>query len=83
MKKIYKNYAELAAAFKSGELGPEYYLMLDKGGTSNSLSRHHDDKLSDQENDRLMDEASDMFPNGDDCEIEEIFKMAGIPCEWC
>lgn len=82
MKKVYKTYTELAAAFKSGELDPaKYYLMLDKGARENSLSRHYDDSLSEEENERLMDEASAMWPN--DPEIEELFKIAGIPCEWC
>lgn len=82
MPKIYKNYKELAEAFKSGELDKKhYFLMLDKSGTENTLSRHYDDSISEVENDRLMEEAGKMFPG--DHEIEEIFEAAGIPCEWC
>ncbi len=49
-KPKYANYAELAAAFKSGELGKGYYLMLDKGGTENCLN-FYDKDLSDEDND--------------------------------
>jgi 23S rRNA-/tRNA-specific pseudouridylate synthase len=79
-KKTYKSYAALSAAFKSGELDKHYYLMLDKGAQENCLC-YHNPKLSDEENDRLSEEASAMWRN--DPPIEELFEAAGIPCAWC
>lgn len=79
MKRKYNTYAELAAAFKSGELGKGYYLMLDKGAHENCLS-FRDDDLSDEENERRQDECADWFGEP---EIEELFSLAGIPAEWC
>lgn len=76
----YANYAELAAAFKSGELGKGYYLMLDKRGTENCLC-FHDESLSDEENDEKSDECSDLFTQPDD--MLEVFTSMGIPSKWC
>lgn len=77
----YKNYAELAAAFKSGELSSDHYaLVLDKGGTENYLRYYNPDE-SEEVNDAKSDECSKLF-NGDQS-IESIFEAAGIPCEWC
>jgi len=79
MKPKYETYAELAAAFKSGELGKGYFLMLDKGGTENSLN-FYDEDLSDEENERKQEECSEMF----ECpELETVFADLGIPAEWC
>lgn len=80
MNPVYKTYAELAAAFKSGELNEHYYLMLDKGGSENSLN-YYDKDASDEENERKQEECGEMFPG--DHPIEEIFEAAGIPVQWC
>ncbi len=80
MHPVYQSYAELSAAFKSGELDKHYYLMLDKGGTENSLC-YHNPELSDEENDRKQDECSAMFPG--EHEIESAFEALGIPAQWC
>ncbi len=77
----YKNYAELAAAFKSGELKKGYYLMLDKSGTENSLS-FYDSALTDSENEILQDGCRELF-DGDNQKIESAFDALGIPNEWC
>ena len=85
----YKNYAELALAFKSGKLpsAPDtvgkpigYYIMLDKGGCQNSLN-FYDPKLSDEENEKRQEGCSEIFdpPEG----VEPLFEALGIPCEWC
>ncbi len=81
MKKKYKTYKELSDAFKSGELDRnKCFLMLDKGGSENSLSYRWDDNLSDRVNDALMDDVRDLF----DCpEIEDVFTALEIPWEWC
>lgn len=79
-KPKYKNYAELSAAFKSGELSKGYFLMLDKGGTENSLC-FADDSLSDEEVDKINDKCGDLFSG--DQPIESIFEALGIPAEWC
>lgn len=80
MEPKYKNYAELAQAFKSGEIGKGYYLMLDKGGTENCLN-FYDASLSDTENERRQMQCSELFSPTDD--IEEMFTSMGIPCKWC
>ena len=85
----YKNYAELALAFKSGKLpsAPDkagkpigYYIMLDKCGCQNSLN-FYDPKLSDEENEKRQEGCSEIFdpPEG----VEPLFEALGIPCEWC
>lgn len=81
MKPKYKTYAELAAAFKSGELGRGYFLMLDKGGCENSLS-FHDPLLSDEDNEREDEKCRDLF-DGDGVRIETAFTALGIPWGWC
>lgn len=81
MNKVYKSYAELSAAFKSGELDRnKYYLMLDKGGTENSLSAHYDPNISDCENSILQEQAAAMFPG--EHSIDTVFDALEIPCEW-
>lgn len=79
-KPKYANYAELAAAFKSGELSEHYYLVLDKGGRENIL-RYHDPAASEEENDRKQNGCSDLFDG--DRRIEELFVALGIRAEWC
>jgi hypothetical protein len=79
-KRKYNSYAELAAAFKSGELDEHYYLMLDKGAQENCLC-YSNPALSDEENAKKSDEASAMWPG--DPPIEGIFEAAGIRVEWC
>lgn len=77
----YKTYAELSAAFKSGELDPAVYsIILDKGGTENYL-RWHKEGASDSERDRMNDECGKLFDG--DQRIEGLFEALGIPCEWC
>lgn len=81
MKK-YKSYKELSEAFKSGELDKnKYFLMLDKSGLENTLCWRHNPNLTDAENDKMQDKASDMWRQ--DPPIEELFEIASIPCEWC
>lgn len=85
-KPKYKNYAELSAAFKSGELRKGYYMMLDKGGTANSLN-FYDDMLSDDENEKLQEECDGLFnflEDDHECgHIGALYETLGIPCEWC
>lgn len=76
----YKTYGELAAAFKSGELDQYYYLMLDKGGTENSLN-YYNPELSDAALEAKQAECSELFNCDND--MEQVFKSLGIPCEWC
>lgn len=76
----YANYAELAAAFKSGELDEHYYLMLDNGGTENCLN-YWDKNASDEENERKQEECSSLFDPGDD--PKAMFEAMGIRCKWC
>jgi len=77
----YKNYTELAAAFKSGELSSAHYtLVLDKGAAENHLRYYNPDE-SDEVNEAKSDECRNLFDG--DQPIESIFEAAGIPCEWC
>lgn len=76
----YKNYIELAEAMKSGELNEHYYLMLDKGGTENSLC-YYDEKASDRENEEKQEECSNLFEGVDD--PLTMFRSMGIRAEWC
>jgi hypothetical protein len=78
-KPKYSNYAELAAAFKSGELSKHYYLMLDKGGTENSLN-YFDPNASDEENEKMQNGCAELF--GGDHDIETVFDALGIPWLW-
>lgn len=79
----YKNYLELSAAFKSGEFDSrKYRITLDKSGTENCFHSVYDPKLSDEENDALMETSCEIFVCGSN-DIEELFKALGIPCRWC
>ena len=81
MKYKYTTYKELADAFKSGELDRnKYFLMLDKGGTENTLCCMCDENATDEEIDRMYDEARYLFR----CpELEDVFNALEIPWEWC
>lgn len=76
----YNSYAELIAAFKSGELDQHYYLVLDKCAQENVLS-YHNPALSDEENEARREDAGARFDG--DRPIEELFEAAGIRAEWC
>jgi hypothetical protein len=81
-KPKYANYAELAAAFKSGELDQHYHIMLDKGGAAASLC-YHNPKLSDDENERKSDECSKLFQPEYSDHIDDLYQALGIRAEWC
>ena len=82
-KPKYTTIAQLAEAFKSGELDKDkHYLMLDKGGMDVSLSvvnEWGDDDKYERESDKV----------GALCEIEygepieQALTALGIPWEWC
>lgn len=77
-KPKYADYAELSAAFKSGELEPGYHIMIDKGGTSCSLRFYRAD-FTDEENDKRSDAISELF---DECAHETpeaLFEALCIP----
>lgn len=78
----YKDYTELSAAFKSGELGPHYYIMLDKGGMEACLNYFNPDE-SDAENERHQVECRQLFEIEYAETIEGLFKALGIPAQWC
>lgn len=78
----YKDYAELAAAFKSGELDEHYYIMLDKGGADASLCYHNPEK-SERENDQINDHLTDLFDPEYSDHIFDLYKALGIRAEWC
>lgn len=85
----YNSYKELAEAFRSGALPTGkmrprkagYFLMLDKGGTQNSLSYIPEEGMSDEENEKKQEECADIFeaPEG----VEAMLDALGIPWDWC
>lgn len=79
-KPKYANYAELAAAFKSGELGEHYFLRLDKGAMENRL-RYFNGDLTDEENEAKQEECRSWFDG--DRDVDELFEALGIRAEWC
>lgn len=81
-KPKYANYAELAAAFKSGELSPHYYIMLDKGGMDASLT-YYDKAASDEENERMNNGCKALFDPEYCDHIFDLYKSLGIRAEWC
>lgn len=81
----YTTYKQLSEAFRSGELGEHYYLMLDKSGCSNSLN-YYDENASDEENERHQEACRDIFDfdeDGDTTPIESACDALGIRHEWC
>jgi hypothetical protein len=60
-------------------LDEHYYLMLDKGGTENSLN-YYNPALSDEELERKQEECSELFVGPDD--PRAMFESMGIRCEW-
>lgn len=78
-KHKYNNYAELAAAFKSGELTEHHYLMLDKGANENSLN-YYNPAESEEENERKQEECGPWLA---DIEVTDAFTALGIRWQWC
>lgn len=78
-KAKYTTIAQLSEAFKSGELDDSYSLVMDKGG--NSLHLRQDGP--EEEEDERFERCAKMFKWEYDSPLEELFKLAGIPCEWC
>jgi hypothetical protein len=81
-KPKYKNYAELSAAFKSGELDSNYYIMLDKGGADASLC-YYNSSFSDEENEKKGDECSTLFNPEYSRHIFDLYAALGIRAERC
>lgn len=75
----YTTLAELAAAFKSGELDDTYYLWMDKGGNALTLHQHGPEE---GENER-WEKCQKIFKWSYSEPLTELFEMAGIPAEWC
>lgn len=75
----YTTIKELSEAFKSGEIDESYTVIMDKGGNSLSLSQSGD---VDGENERY-EKCKAIFKWEYDSPLEELFEIAGIPCEWC
>lgn len=79
----YKNYAELSAAFKSGELDAKhYYISLDKGGYDARLC-YSNDEMDDGKLDEKNDEAKEIFTPPYRRHIHDLYAALGIPVEDC
>lgn len=80
----YTTYKQLSEAFRSGELGEHYYLMLDKSGCCNSLN-YYDKNATADENEKRQ-EACTMIFDFDDSDgsipIESACDALGIRYEW-
>lgn len=73
----YTTLTEIAAAFKSGALDKTYTIMIDKGGCALSLWQSGPEDTEDER----YDHCCELFDREyEDC-IEELMKLAGIPCE--
>ena len=77
----YRNYSELAEAFKSGELDVNYRIVLDKGGNDASLN-YYNPKLSERENELKQAECINLFDPTYREHLDDLFVALGIPMEW-
>jgi hypothetical protein len=77
----YKNLTELAAAFKTGELKKNLY-MLQLDNDCSSL-RYIGPIASEEDLDEKNDECDDWFRGNGYADLKEACEIAGIPCEWC
>jgi len=78
-KAKYTTLAQLAAAFKSGELDHSYRLVVDKGGCSLHLRQEGPEET---ESDRY-DHCEYLFRREYGDPMIELLALAGIPAEWC
>lgn len=78
----YKNYAELAAAFKSGELDKHHFIELDKGGMQADL-RYWNPALSEELNEKRNQEVKKLFKPKYADHIDDLYVALGIPMQWC
>ncbi len=74
----YKTYTELAAAFASGELDKDKYVLVMDNDCC-SLSYRGDD----MDEDEAYDHVKSLFRGGGYGDIVEVCEAASIPAEWC
>ncbi len=74
----YKTYAELAAAFASGELDKEKYILV-MDNDSCRLSYRGDD----MDENEAYQHTELLFRGGGYGDIVDVCIAAGIPAEWC
>jgi len=74
----YNTYAELAAAFKSGELSSNYTLMVDN---DYCWLRYRNPLLPDYENDHLSDKARELFVGNGQVDFLSAIRDLGIKAE--
>jgi hypothetical protein len=81
----YTTLTELAQAFKSGELDKSYYVRIDKGGNQLSLRQHGPTGTADDDDtdDERYEHCEALFDREYGDPLEELFRLAGIPSEWC
>lgn len=73
--KKYPNYKALAEAFRTGELDPKKYVL--KWDDGNCYLAPQDGDACDAE----FEECDNWFRGDGDCEVEEVIRALGIPCE--
>jgi len=89
----YTTLTELAEAFKRGELDESYKVVIDKGGCALSLRQFKDfgysennteaeDDAAAAAEDESYERCQEIFNREFECCLEDLFKLAGIPCEW-
>ena len=79
----YKNWEELFAAFDSGKLDKnKFMIVMDNDNTS---LRYMGDpqELGCSDEDELYDKVKGLFHAGGYCDIVEVLQAAGYPAEWC
>lgn len=74
----YNTYAELAEAFKSGELSNNYTLMVDN---DYCWLRYYNQSLPDYENDHLTDKARELFRGNGEKDFLEAIRSLDINAE--
>jgi hypothetical protein len=80
----YKNLKELSEAFSNGEISrDDFFIMLDKGGSSISLDPRYTGEESDDEVDEKYEEAKKLFAGDRSVTpIEQALDALGIPYVW-
>ena len=84
MARKYKNLAELANAFKTGELKKNLYILqLDNDCSALRYIGPVNGEDEDIERDRKNDECGEWFEGNGYADLKDACEAAGIPSEWC
>lgn len=80
----YTTIEQVSNAFINKELDSKsYFLMLDKGGADVTLCFRYNENLSEDENERLQEDAAKLVDISYGEPLMQALKALKIPCEWC